>query len=369
MINIETLSQEEVSRFDFLQALRLHNYEVHVDSIVKNYSTEQRAISPEEISNLISSDVLYKFACGIQRHAQTMGWNEAVNTVEQRSELFDSIFMDQEDSSDSLLIDPLLELPEYYTIHDSSGRDDIHLTPGGYWGNQLVGPIYELGGALYRTNWKQGYSDTPPGSLVAFAESAPEENYENILDLGCSFGSLTMAYRLAYPDAKNVVGIDISEAALRWAHHIAQDRNLEVSFEQRNALATGYEDKSFNLVTGFLLLHEIPSDFLVDLLREIYRVLDDGGHVRFLDVPPYSVLPPERAFLQSFDAVGNGEVHWDDFLSTDLKSLLAEVGFENVEDAPLKFEEPGFKGSAALMRTSEFRSENRWVTSAQKIGK
>ena len=29
-------------------------------------------------------------------------------------------------------------------------------------------------------------------------------------------------------------------------------------------------------------------------------------------------------------------------------------------------EEPEFKGSAALMRTSEFRPENRWVTSARK---
>ena len=54
-------------------------------------------------------------------------------------------------------------------------------------------------------------------------------------------------------------------------------------------------------------------------------------------------------------------------LSRDLKSLLTEIGFEDVEDGPLVFEEPEFKGSAALMRTSEFRPENRWVTSARKM--
>ena len=130
---------------------------------------------------------------------------------------------------------------------------------------------------------------------------------------------------------------------------------------------TVYEDKSFDLITGFLLLHEIPYELLPSLLKEVFRLLDEGGQVRFLDLPPYEVLSSERAFLQSFDAYGNGEVHWDDFLSRDLKSLLTEIGLEDVEDGPLVFEEPEFKGSAALMRTSEFRPENRWVTSARKM--
>ena len=115
------------------------------------------------------------------------------------------------------------------------------------------------------------------------------------------------------------------------------------------------------------MLHEIPNDQLVTLLTEIFRILRPGGHVRFLDVPPYAALPPERAYLQSFDAWGNGEAYWDDFLSTDLKALMEDVGFSNVGDGPLEYEEPGFKGSAALMRTAEFRPENRWVTSATKL--
>ena len=71
--------------------------------------------------------------------------------------------------------------------------------------------------------------------------------------MGCSFGALAMAYRLAYPNANRIVGIDLSEAALRWAHHIAASRKLEVVFEQRNALSTGYEEGSFDLFTGCLL--------------------------------------------------------------------------------------------------------------------
>ena len=372
MIESDTLSQSEAARFDFLQGLRLRNYEKHVASLVERYSTSDSCGTDQErerVGGLISNDVLYQFACGIQRHAQIMGWAEAGRVVEQHAEVFEEIFAEQDQcESDLLKLNDSLEIPDYYTVHDFNNRDDIHLNPGGYWGNALVGPVYELGGALYRTNWRNNHSDSRPGSLIAFAQDAPNDEYPRILDMGCSFGASAMAYRLAYPSADRVVGIDLSEAALRWAHQIAESRELEVVFEQRDALATGYEDGSFDLVTGFLLLHEVPSSKLVGLLQEVYRILDEGGHVRFMDIPPYSALSAERAFLQSFDAWGNGEAHWDGFLATDLKVLLKDVGFSEVRDGPLSFEEVEFKGNAALMRTSEFRPENRWVTCAEKTG-
>lgn len=371
MIDSDSLTQSEAARFDFLQGLRLRNYETHVALLVERYGDNDAAGTKgknEKIADSISKDLLYKFACGIQRHAQIMGWSETRKVVEKRSKEFEEILVNQIDNDNAgLELDDSLSLPDYYTTHDSHGRDDIHLVPGGYWGNSLVGPVYELGGALYRTNWREGYSESPPGSLIAFAEGAPETEYQRVLDLGCSFGALTMACRLAYPGAEKVVGIDLSEAALRWAHHIATERQSNVVFEQRDALSTGYEEGSFDLVTGFLFLHEIPNNQLLDLLHEIHRILDDGGHVRFLDIPPYAALPPERAYLQSFDAWGNGEAYWDDFLSTDLKAVFEEAGFSDVVDGPLVFDEPAYKGNAALMRTAEFRPENRWVTSATKV--
>lgn len=373
LIDSASLTQTEAARLDFLQGLRLRNYEKHVALLVERHGDSNAAGARgknHQISDSISKDALYKFACGIQRHTQIMGWNETRTIVEQRSDQFEEILTNQPAHEDARLkLNDSIELPEYYTIHDSQGRDDIHLVPGGYWGDALVGPVYELGGALYRTNWRGGYSDSPPGSLIAFAQGAPEPEYQRVLDLGCSFGALTMAYRSVYPDAEEVIGIDLSEAALRWAHHLARGRDSNVIFEQRNALSTGYEDEHFDLVTGFLLLHEIPNDQLTTLLTEIYRILRPGGHVRFLDVPPYAALPPERAYLQSFDAWGNGEAYWDDFLSTDLKAFITDVGFSDVVDGPLEYEEPAFKGSAALMRTAEFRPENRWVTSATKLAK
>src|SRR5690606_41177253 len=50
----------------------------------------------------------------------------------------------------TLTLDDSLEFPEWYTEHTYTGRDDIHLVPGGYWQDPLVGEVYDLGGSVYR---------------------------------------------------------------------------------------------------------------------------------------------------------------------------------------------------------------------------
>ena len=157
----------------------------------------------------------------------------------------------------------------------------------------------------------------PQVLLLRLRGSAHDSQYEHILDLGCAFGSNTMAHRHAYPNASEVIGIDLSEPALRWAYLAAVERDVSVRFEQRDARMTGYEDESFDLVTSFLLAHEVPAAVLDDILAESFRVLRPGGQIRFLEHPPYHALDPAVAFLQSFDYEANGERFWNEFLSRD----------------------------------------------------
>lgn len=365
-------TQEQAAHFDYLEGLRGYNYTVHVKGILDAYEREvvgggRAPATMDEAAGIIAPSSLYRFAAATQHQAQKMGWNAARRSLESHTDRLAGILDEMPaEPLGRLVLDPALELPGYYTARDSEGRDDIHLVPGGYWGDPLVGPVYERGGALYRMAWRTGYTGSPPGALVAFARGAPAGDYQRILDLGCSFGGLTMALREAYPEAAEVVGIDISAAALRWAHLTAEERGLAISFEQRDATATGYPDGSFDLIAGFLLLHELSTDVLDAVMAEAYRLLRPGGHIRFLDMPPYAELPPERAFLQSFDCEGNGEAFWDEFLSRDFKAVLRECGFANVSDGPLDFEESNYWGTAALLRTGEFRPENRWVNEAGK---
>ena len=368
--------QEVSARFDFLEGLRRYNYTVHVAGVLDEY--EQKAAASEadgrgrpstmeEAGDLIADTPLYQFSACIQRQAQQLGWAAARESLKGQTEFIQQqIDAPPADPVGRLVLDPELNLPEYYTHSDDEGLDDIHLVSGGYWGDPLVGAVYERGGALYRLAWRVGYAGTAPGALKAFAAAAPADDYRRILDMGCSFGGLTMAFREVYPEAEEVMGGELSASALRWAHLTAEERGLPIAFEQRDATATGFPSESFDLLTGFLLLHELSPEVLDAVMTESFRILRPGGHIRFLDVPPYEVLPPEVAFLQSFDTRGNGEVFWDGFLSRDFKSLLGEIGFVEVSDGPLDYDEPGYWGTAALMRDGKFRPENRWVTEAFK---
>ena len=364
------VTQQQAARFDYLEGLRLYNYTRHIPEVLERYEATVGSRRPRTMATAgkrIKAQTLYQFAAAIQHQAQVMGWASAAESLADHGDELDALLAKvPKKPKGRLVLDEVLPLPEYYTENDSAGLDDIHLAPGGYWRESLVGPIYERGGALYRTAWRLGYSASPPGALVAFAAGAPSGDYKRILDLGCSFGGNTMSFRVAYPDADEIVGIDLSAPALRWAHLSAEERGLAITYQQGDATEMTHEDSSFDMVTGFLFAHEVTSVVLDQVLGEAFRVLRPGGHIRFLDVPPYSALEPEAAFLQSFDNDGNGEKFWNEFLLSDFKAALERAGFVDAVDGPLDYDQPGFTGTAALMRTAEFREENRWCTSADK---
>jgi len=366
------VTQAHAARLDFLEGLRLHNYRRHVRGVLDAFEREVGAARPGTMASAgerIKGQTLYRFAAAIQHHAQAMGWATAADSLREHADELDTLLATPPvNPIGRLMLDDSLALPGYYTENDESGLDDIHLMPGGYWRESLVGPIYERGGALYRTSWRVGYTASPSPALVEFARCAPAVSYRRILDVGCAFGGSTMAFRAAYPDAEEVVGLDLSGPALRWAHVSAEERGLAITYEQGDATAMKHENSSFDLITGFLLAHEVTAEVLEQILGEAYRVLRPGGHIRFLDLPPFSALAPEVAFLQSFDNDGNGEKFWNDFLASDFKATLRRAGFVNVADGPLDYDEPTYSGTAALMRTGEFRVENRWVTEGDKPG-
>ena len=372
MPQLPPVTQEHAARLDFLEGLRLYNYRRHVQSVLDAYDREVGTVRPQTMASAgerIKGQTLYRFAAAIQHHAQTMGWATAADSLRAHADELDALLANPPAAPIGCLrLDDSIGLPGYYTENDEAGLNDIHLMPGGYWRESLVGPIYERGGALYRTVWRVGYTASPSPALIEFAKGAPAVNYRRILDVGCSFGGSTMAFRAAYPNAEKVVGLDLSAPALRWAHVSAEERGLAITYEQGDATGMGHADSSFDLVTGFLLAHEVTVGVLEKILAEAYRVLRPGGHIRFLDLPPFSALAPEVAFLQSFDNDGNGEKFWNEFLSLDFKATLRGAGFVNVADGPLDYDEQTYAGTAALMRTGEFRPENRWVTEGDKPG-
>jgi ubiquinone/menaquinone biosynthesis C-methylase UbiE len=360
-------SQHDSAYFDFLEGLKVYNYTHNIKGLLNRYEEtasefkEERGYAPstmEEAGCLLEPELLYQFACATQHCAQHMMWSASADSIaEHRERLLALMQGPNSNSCVRLEFNPNLKLPTWYTEHD------IHLTPGGYWKQDLVGAVYQRALGVYSTSWRRGRD---PGSLMAFVRCGQKTNCRRVLDLGSSTGAVTMTLRRAYPEAEEVVGLDISAAILKWSSLTAEERGLKIRFVQGDAANTGFPDNHFDLITAHLLLHEVPPEVGDQILHEAFRLLAPGGTLLILEAPRYGVLPPELGFLEDFDTRGNGEAFWGPFLSRDLPSVLRGIGFVDVKEGPLEYEEQDYWGSAALMRTGEFQPHNRWVTQGDK---
>jgi SAM-dependent methyltransferase len=348
-------NHDERCRLDLAEGVRSFNYRRIVRSLVADYPARVAAsraagvndpMTKEEAGRLYRDDPAYLLACGLQRSMQQLAWSTAVDSVNRRTSLQvgseggSPVWPDEAvgPSGPRLELDPDLPLPGWYTAAASTGGDDIHLVPGGYWGHDRVGEVYDLGGAAYRLAGRKGY-DARPGALDAFVASVAEPGCASAVDLGCSFGALTRALRRRLPGA-TVTGLDLSAPALRHAYRMARAQDEEIIYAQRDVTATGMADDSVDLIVAFLLMHEVPDDVRPAIVAESLRILRPGGRLAVLDIPPYAVLEPVQAFFESFDGRGNGEHHWEAFLSSDFTGLLTDTGFIDVVDGPLDFDEP-----------------------------
>jgi len=101
---------------------------------------------------------------------------------------------------------------------------------------------------------------------------------KRILEYGCGTGS--KAYLLAENGAR-VVGIDISEEAIRQSRERARARGLDtIEFHEMNAQDLQFEAGSFDRVCGSGILHHLDLEIAY---REVARVLKDQGTGLFFE--------------------------------------------------------------------------------------
>lgn len=172
-----------------------------------------------------------------------------------------------------LELDSQLVLPEWYTAYD------IHMQPGGVWGDDLSAYVYELGARIVMLRGNDGYQFHQLFSRAALPDLP---GAQRVVDLGCGFGKSTRPLVDRYPGAE-VVGIDLAAPNLRLAHTQAARAGLPIRFRQADARATGLEPGSADLVTGTMVLHEMPPAAVRETLAEAARLLRPGGALRFLE--------------------------------------------------------------------------------------
>jgi ubiquinone/menaquinone biosynthesis C-methylase UbiE len=130
-----------------------------------------------------------------------------------------------------------------------------------------------------------------------------------------------------FPEAE-VVGIDISAPMVRYAHWRAMQQNLDVHFAQMPAEEMSFPDNHFDIVTSYLLFHEIPLPVIKRVLAEVKRVLRPGGTFVMLDFPSArSGEPGYGGLIGLMDAADNGEPYAHGFVNCGIEQLIAEAGF------------------------------------------
>jgi SAM-dependent methyltransferase len=146
---------------------------------------------------------------------------------------------------------------------------------------------------------------------------------KRVLDIACGAGYGAQLLRAA--GASGVVGVDISEAALRIAHDDYGGGGVE--FEMGDIASYG-DDDSFDVVTSFETIEHVPDPF--GALRNIRRLLRHGGTL-FVSSPNRPVTSP---MAKDFNDKPANEFHVHEFTPTELRRALVDSGFA-VDDGTL----------------------------------
>lgn len=151
---------------------------------------------------------------------------------------------------------------------------------------------------------------------------------QDILDIACGVGMSTFALQEVYPQAK-LTGLDLSPYFLTVARYRSRQRQASINWIHAAAEATGLADASFDLVSIFLLFHELPQSAAREILREIRRIVRPGGHFTFMDMNPQSPIYAQMpAYILTL--LKSTEPYMDEYFTFDMEQELLAAGFSRV---------------------------------------
>jgi ubiquinone/menaquinone biosynthesis C-methylase UbiE len=225
--------------------------------------------------------------------------------------------------------DPNMVIPDY-TKHE------IHIQPGGYVGDPFAGYINFYGVNNFYAG--KNYQDETQYAIAQAVQLPKDGKVRRILDLGCATGRLTLQLKERFPDAE-VWGIDVGAPMVRYAHVRAADLGIDVHYAQRLAEDTKFPDGYFDIVTSYILMHEVTLEASRKITAEALRVLRPGGVYFPVDFPTgkqRGILNGYAAFSVWWDHRWNNEVWSIAYRDSDYASYMRDAGFvvdENFKSA------------------------------------
>ncbi|MBW4571454.1 MAG: class I SAM-dependent methyltransferase [Tolypothrix carrinoi HA7290-LM1] len=278
--------------------------------------------APDLTSRLVNRILAIKPLYNLAKHqarqmmikrAEKIGvpWNKEVETLKARDW----------ESDLAEVQNPQLSYPEYYFrpfhAYEAGNLDWEAALELEVAACTVHAGIWRDAGAQGDAKLRQSYHDI----LKAQIPHEPQD----ILDMGCSVGLSTFALQKIYPQAK-ITGLDLSPYFLAVAHYREQQHNCKINWVHAPAESTGLSDASFDLVSIFLMCHELPQSATREIFTEARRLLRPGGHLAIMDMNPkseiYTQMPPYILTL-----LKSTEPYLDEYFALDIEQTLVEAGF------------------------------------------
>jgi cyclopropane fatty-acyl-phospholipid synthase-like methyltransferase len=191
----------------------------------------------------------------------------------------------------------------------------------------------------------EGLQTLPRMFLDAVLPKLPDlaarlESGARILDLGCGGGYAIVAFAERYPNVR-CVGIDVEATSIGLAQELIRERGLEDRVEARVIDPAAWPPEfsgAFDLVTTFLVLHEIDPRLKDAVIGLCAGALRPGGQVLIFD-ERYPSSPDElRDPAQIFAVMAQWyEVTWGNVVNTreEIRALLERQGLRLRDETSL----------------------------------
>ncbi len=218
---------------------------------------------------------------------------------------------------------PQLNYPAYY-VRSFHAYEEGNLSWQAAWEVEVAAKAVHAG--IWPEAGKDGDSKLRE-SYHSLLLSHIAETPGAIADLGCSVGMSTNALQATYPQAK-ITGVDLSPYFLAVAAYNAQNQgDQQTQWVHAAAEQTGLPSGSFDLVSIFLMCHELPQSATLEIFQEARRLLRPQGHLAIMDMNPqstiYAQMPP-----YIFTLLKSTEPYLDEYFSLDISETLIKAGFQ-----------------------------------------
>lgn len=183
-----------------------------------------------------------------------------------------------------------------------------------HWANRFYDPLVRLTTREY--SFKR-----------ALLAQANLENNQTILDLACGTGTLSIGIKKRFSDIK-IIAVDADEEILERAERKATERGVFIDFRRSFSDDLPFEDKKFDSVFSTLSFHHLTLEQKIKTIREILRVLKNGGEFHLAD---YGFpINKSQKVLSNIIRLIDGNKTTSDNLKGHLTTLLETNGFAKV---------------------------------------